>query len=93
MSHDRCPHCHTKSGLHKFYTLVLSFENWPYAFLYALVVLAFGEKFHHTSGLTSVFVVAAIIPVLVRLIQKQGCSNCGVEYRLEANSEIEKVEI
>jgi hypothetical protein len=91
MRHDSCPHCHTRSGLEKFYTLVFTLTEWPLVFLYGLVVFAFGEKFHHSIELTSFFAFLAVIPLLIKVIEKQGCSNCGMESRTK--SAVDRVEI
>ena len=91
MQHDSCPHCHTRSGLNSFYTLVLSLQDWPLAFLYAIVVLAFGEKFNHSISTTAMFISLAIVPVVFRLVLKHACDNCGVEFR--ADKELEQARV
>ncbi|MCO6429864.1 MAG: hypothetical protein J5J00_03305 [Deltaproteobacteria bacterium] len=81
MKLDHCPHCHTRSGLTDYFTLLLSLENWPLALLYSMLVIAFGNKLEFGNLAISLFIFAAIAPLAFHLVRKQSCENCGMEFK------------
>lgn len=83
---DSCPNCHTRSGLSRYKVILLSFDSLPFAFLTAIVVLAFGEKFNYSMAATSLFAAFAVIPQLFTLDSKTNCENCGVDFKETGSS-------
>ena len=86
MHKDKCPHCHTRSGLNNYNVLILSLENWPTILLFTFAVLAFAEKFQYGSFACSAFIAVAVIPVVFSFEKKMNCENCGVDFKEKLSS-------
>ncbi len=88
MSHESCPKCQRKGGLSASYSVLITFEEWPNLVLVLLSVISLGVWLQ--AGLRAAIFAGglAAIPTCVRLLKRQYCDCCHMEFRVEDTQEI-----
>lgn len=83
MSDGCCPHCHTRSGISSYISLILTFDNLPAVLLYGLIVLAYSDRLALGSWTAAGFIMLLALPLSLRAAKKFSCGNCGAEFRAQ----------
>ena len=83
MNPNVCPHCRTQAFLSDRYSVLFSFDAWPFIFSISFVVLVASDLLVLDWLAASAFTFAAILPLTARILRKKACSQCGIEFQVE----------
>lgn len=78
-----CPMCHTDYAVDSYWTLFLTISDWPATLIFAVIVNAMGRFLGLAPGITFFFCILAISPLCFRIVAKNTCTRCGIDFEKE----------
>ena len=82
MKSNCCPLCGSSDELSAFYVIRIVLHGWPIVLAAAGIVMAAGQLLQTGFWPSLWFAAAAALPFLFRLVRKQECSRCHIEYEV-----------
>lgn len=83
MIDHHCPRCKSQAFLFSHKSILVSFQNWPYALASLGALTIFCIATDCPPNIFTFGAVLAVLPLLAKFITKHFCEKCGIEFRDE----------